>query len=172
LIEEYWRNKKKTGRKSLDPKPKTPSKGGRKSMIKDDSSEAESASVANKKRGRKSKAPKDSDVEMEEEVPAKKKSRKSNGNAKANSPQFFGEPIDDSVPYGNMGKWMTTKSWEHIVKIVDTVERTDSGGLDVYFTLYVLVSLFVSMLSMTIAETMGLALRSLLNFVPRGFPRK
>lgn len=103
-------------------------------MTKEEDSEAGSASAAPKKRGKKPKANQDSDVEMEE-ASSKKKSRKSNGNARSTSPQYYGEPINDSVPYGNMRKWMTTKSWEHMVDVVDTVERTESGGLDVYFTL-------------------------------------
>jgi hypothetical protein len=137
LIEEYWRNQKKKGnRKSLEAKSKSPAKGGRKSLTKDDSSEPGSASApAQKKRGRKTKPVKEgSDVEMDE-VPAKKKPRKANGAARATSPEYFGEAIDDTVPIGNMDKWMTTKSWEHIVRVVDTVERTEGGDLDVYFQL-------------------------------------
>jgi hypothetical protein len=173
LIEEYWRNQKKKGyRKSLDAKPKSPSKGGRKSLTKEESSEPGSASVVQKKRSRKAKPVKEgSDVDMDE-VPAKKKARKSNGTTRTMSPEYYGEPIDDSVPYNNMDKWMTTKSWEHIVSVVDTVERTDEGGLDVYFTLYDLASPRLhSLLISNTGPTEHAPKRDLL-FVPKGSLRR
>ena len=129
LIEEFWRKQKKEKNKSAEK--------ARKSLPKDNSSDVASTSAA-KKRGRKSKAQEDSDAEMdhEDEVPVKKKSRKSNGVSRSPVDEYLGDQVyDGDKPIGNMSKWMKTKSWEHIIKGVDTVERVDDGTLYVYFTL-------------------------------------
>jgi hypothetical protein len=141
LIDEFWRKKgkeKKLARASIGT-PKKPSIKGRKSLPKDNSSEIDSISGA--KRARKWKSMKeDSDIEMDyDEAPVKKKSRKSNGTKNSSVTEYFGDQVldDENKPIGNMKKWMATKSWEHIIDTIDTVERAEDGSLLVYFTLCV-----------------------------------
>lgn len=144
LIKAYWlkvnKHPSKGGRKSLDPKPKASSssaiaKSNRKSISKDTTS-PEAESISTKKRGRKSKAdtPMAMDEDEDDVAPIKKKSRSAMSNV-GKSKREVDEKMDLAGPVGNMNKWMTTKSWEHIVDTIDTVENSPDGKLMVYFTL-------------------------------------
>jgi hypothetical protein len=127
LIDEFWKRRKaeKKARKPIETKATSK---GRKAATKDDGSDADSA-VASKKRGRKSNV-RDSDAER----PLKRKTKDSNKDsdfaARMNPPDS-----DEDAPIGNMKRYMTVPSWEHLVAEIDTVERTDNGNLDVYFRL-------------------------------------
>lgn len=125
LVAEFWRkNPKKKPRKSVEPKA---SKRGRKSLAAEEESDAGSAS---KKRGRKSVI----DVESEEEDETAARNKKTR---KAEKPAGKQKKTDDTTHVMDMSKYMDKDSWEDLVDTVDTVEKGDSGGLQVYFTLYV-----------------------------------
>lgn len=125
LVAEFWRkNPKKKSRKSVEPKA---SKRGRKSLAAEEESDAGSAS---KKRGRKSVV----DVESEEEDETAARNKKTR---KAEKPAGKQKKTDDTTHVMDMSKYMDKDSWEDLVDTVDTVEKGESGGLQVYFTLYV-----------------------------------
>ena len=144
LIAEFWRKHKKGNRKS-DAKPKAPAKAA-KSSVKDAESENEVEETAPpaKKRGRPSKAStaRDaSDEEEEDKSRKQKKPRKSTGSAAKSTGRrkSNADAMDeDEDTYADMRKLKDASSWEHLVERIDTVERTESGDLFVYFTLYVL----------------------------------
>jgi hypothetical protein len=128
LIDDFWKKRKGDKKMRKPVEMKTPSKG-RKSAAKDDGSDADSA-AAPKKRGRKSNV-RDSDADNTER-PSRKKAKDSNKGdfTRTNPPDS-----EEDAPIGNMKKYMTVPSWEHLVADIDTVERTDNGSLDVYFRL-------------------------------------
>ncbi|KAG6328040.1 hypothetical protein ID866_11049 [Astraeus odoratus] len=138
LIDEFWaqRRKNKMAPRKSEPvrsKPKSISaKPSRKSLAQESSPEAEAPT---KKRARAKNAEAESEPEVvdvdSEEPRAKKKPRKSNGaNRKVEKADS-----EDEVEIGDMKKYMTTPTWEHVVESVDTVERDADGELIVYFTL-------------------------------------
>ncbi|KAI0766673.1 hypothetical protein BD413DRAFT_149764 [Trametes elegans] len=143
LINEFWRKQaKKSGRKSdVRPAPKP----ARKSPAKAES-DADSAAPA-KKRGRPRKSspvrPASDDEEGGDDAGTRKqkKPRKSTGSAakpKRGGKAAAADPdaMDEDVStYADMRKWKDVPSWEHLVQSIDTVERTESGDLLVYFTL-------------------------------------
>ncbi|KAI0653159.1 hypothetical protein C8Q70DRAFT_1038128 [Cubamyces menziesii] len=141
LIAEFWRKHKKGNRKS-DAKPKAPAKAA-KSSVKDAESENEVEETAPpaKKRGRPSKAStaRDaSDEEEEDKSRKQKKPRKSTGSAAKSTGRrkSNADAMDeDEDTYADMRKLKDASSWEHLVERIDTVERTESGDLFVYFTL-------------------------------------
>ncbi|KAI0642101.1 hypothetical protein C8Q79DRAFT_987548 [Trametes meyenii] len=140
LITEYWRTHKKGGRKP-EPKPKSAPKP-RKSSTKADSDveEVASSTAGVKKRGRQSKVaepPETDEDEDEEPAPKQKKPRKSTGAAAKGSGRRKSGADEDELKevYANMRKFKDTPSWEHLIDTIDTVERTESGELVVYFTL-------------------------------------
>jgi len=130
LIDEYWRKVKKekqSGRKSLDPKPKTRRKSA--PTVREDTSEVSQA----KKRGRPAaKANKELAESEGDEAPVSKKSRKSNGLKAATKAQQ--DDREETPPVGNMERFMSIPSWDNMIDTVDTVER-DGDELMVYFTL-------------------------------------
>lgn len=143
LVNEYWRlnpGKKKGAvpRKSVEKKSSP--KKARKSAAPDDTSDAET--VSTKKRGRKSAAAKkaDSDEEMEVDEVAETRAPKKARKVQASKPKPREKtPEEEGKIIGNMQDYMHMKSWEGLVKSVDTVEReSEDGQLVVYFTLYVL----------------------------------
>jgi hypothetical protein len=124
-----------------------PTARGRKPSGADDASDVGSI----KKRGRKPKAI-EADAGgdgMDIDEPARKNRRDLATSASTTShsarprPSLDDATADDELPVGDMKKWMTIKSWEHIVSVIDTVERHDDGGLEVYFRLYVFFCLNV-----------------------------
>ncbi|KAI0831992.1 hypothetical protein BC628DRAFT_573625 [Trametes gibbosa] len=134
LITEFWKKNKKGGRKSevkSKPTPKPP-----KASSKNADSDVEE--VAPKKRGRPSKAASAREASEEEDpVPKQKKPRKSAGSAaKTGRRKSNADAMDeDEDSYVDMRKWKDVSSWEHLIDSIDTVERTESGDLLVYFTL-------------------------------------
>jgi hypothetical protein len=125
LIDKYWAAEKKASPK----KSAEPSKRPRKSVGADNASDGGSASAA-KKRGRKSQG-KTNDKD-DEERPAKKPRKSSQKKAATSSP----EPMQEDEEIGNMSEHMNAPAWDHLIKNIDTVERSDNK-LFVYFTLYV-----------------------------------
>ncbi|KAI0358009.1 hypothetical protein OH77DRAFT_1518764 [Trametes cingulata] len=136
LIAEFWKKHKKNGRKS-EPKSK-PGAQPRKSSVKDADSDVEEVAPT-KKRGRPKAAPAHESEEEEEDKQTRKqkKPRKSTGSAtKASNRKSNADALDeDGQTYVDMRKWKDAASWEHLIKSIDTVERTDDGDLYVYFTL-------------------------------------
>ncbi|KZT70770.1 hypothetical protein DAEQUDRAFT_724898 [Daedalea quercina L-15889] len=135
LIDDYWAKNKKDkrgGRKSTGRPAGRPSTASarKSSTVREESSEIEE--VRPKKRGRPSKAKReeqvDDDVEEVEEE-ARKKTKRAAPRASRDGPT---EDADGFVP---MKQWKDAATWEHIVSKIDTVERTDTGDLLVYFTL-------------------------------------
>ncbi|KAI0331644.1 hypothetical protein GY45DRAFT_1369801 [Cubamyces sp. BRFM 1775] len=140
LIADFWRKHKKSNRKS-DAKPKASAKAA-KSSVKDAESEPEvEEAPPAKKRGRPSKAgtARDaSDEEEEDKSRKQKKPRKSTGSAAKSTGRrkSNADAMDeDEDTYADMRKLKDLASWEHLVDRIDTVERTESGDLFVYFTL-------------------------------------
>ncbi|KAH9857246.1 hypothetical protein C2E23DRAFT_807144 [Lenzites betulinus] len=135
LINEFWKKNKKNPRKS-EPKPK-PTPKPSKSSVKTVDSDAEEP--APKKRGRTSKAAsaREASEDEDEPVPKQKKPRKSTGSAAKNGKRKSNADAmdEDDDTYVDMRKWKDATSWEHLVESIDTVERTESGDLFVYFTL-------------------------------------
>lgn len=132
LIDEYWKNVAKRGKKSADKSK--PAKAGRKSTARDTSPDA-SASVA-KKRGRSKAKKEESDAEGDSDggrPSTAKRARKSSGKSTKRSSSAAAMDVDE--PFGNMHKYMTQESWEKLIKTVDTVEKGEDGQLYVYFTL-------------------------------------
>ncbi|KAI0369128.1 hypothetical protein BV20DRAFT_968304 [Pilatotrama ljubarskyi] len=137
LISEFWKKHKKGPRKS-EPKPK-PGPKPRKSSVKDADSDIEEVAPP-KKRGRpKATSTREtSDEEEDDQSRKQKKPRKSAGSAnKATKRKSTAADAveEDGEMYTDMRKWADAASWEHLVKSIDTVERTDDGDLYVYFTL-------------------------------------
>jgi hypothetical protein len=134
LIDEYWERKKaeKKERKPVDMK--APVKG-RRSSGKEAAPESQP-----KKRARKSYSAKAEHSDDDDDNLPKKKSRTKSAESSAKRkstkpPSSVADTADDDMPIGDMKRFMTVPSWEHIVAHVDTVERTEDGGLDVYFRL-------------------------------------
>ncbi|KAF9482605.1 hypothetical protein BDN70DRAFT_874778 [Pholiota conissans] len=134
LVNEYWR-KNPPKKKVVSAAKKSPKKG-RKSAGDEEASEAETSST--KKRGRKSSAKKgeeDDEMDVDEEAHAPKKAKKSTtqaAKAKARAPDT---PEAEEPVIGNMDDYMHMKSWEALVKTVDTIEKRQDQSLVVYFTL-------------------------------------
>jgi hypothetical protein len=134
LIDEFWRKKKgeKKGRKSLEPK-------GAAKAPKSKRETNESASAPVKKRGRDSGAMNISDDSADDREPPSKKRSRNGAKASSSKGKSVTSPspitVDEDMPVGDMKKYLAIPSWEHIVAHVDTVERTDGGLLEVYFTL-------------------------------------
>ena len=140
LIEEYWARQKKPSR--------PPPKKGRKSLTQTD--EAEST-VSVKKRGRgrpRMGKPVGSDAgnEDEDDTRTHKKIRKSNGLGSAArrrappSPDVEDEEegerddLDEqSIRPVNIKRYRDLPSWESLVEVIHTVERSIEGELTVYF---------------------------------------
>lgn len=149
LISEFWRKQGKDNK----GKPKSSKARARKSETRDDTS---SAGATNKRRKssstrRKSKSSQpdgddndgdgdgDGDDEEEEMPKAKKLRRVSRVKTSEDRMDLDGEDDADSQ-YRPMQKYKEKKSWESLVKKVDTIEKVE-GNLKVFFTLYVLRSL-------------------------------
>ncbi|KAF7289102.1 Chromo domain-containing protein [Mycena chlorophos] len=123
LIEEYWEKQKK-------PKPSPTKRSARKSSAaSDDDSEVVESVSAPKKRGRKSNAAKEAEAEEEDEDRPTKKARR---NTKKNDEP---EQLPTEEELGNMDQYRDAPSWDHLVKHVDTVERSEKNDR-VYFTLH------------------------------------
>lgn len=120
-------------------KPKSAAKT-LKSPVKDADSEVEDPPA--KKRGRPSKAASPPSDDEAESLPVKQKNpRKSTGTTAAKGPRrksnadAMDEDVESTTKYIDMHKLKEAGTWEHLVQSIDTVERTDSGELYVYFTL-------------------------------------
>jgi hypothetical protein len=198
LIQEYWKKYKKeqAARKSTDSKPKKP---GRKSSTNEGAKEKPSST--GRKRGRpKAKADNDSSVqevsddeEEAEEERAPKKPRKSNGASTTTGKKSASakratktpeanvdDEEEDDEPIGDMKKFMTVASWEHLIKEVETVERGD-GQLWVYFSLLVvsgfvhllvLISFFFLFLFVTSRKKGGERVKEISKVCAEKFPQK
>ncbi|EIW59799.1 uncharacterized protein TRAVEDRAFT_58457 [Trametes versicolor FP-101664 SS1] len=139
LITEFWKRNKKGGRKPEPVKPK-PAAKTRKSPVKDADSDVEDPPA--KKRGRPSKAATAPSDDEAESLPVKqKKPRKSTGTAAAKGPRrksnadAMDEDVEAPTKFTDMHKLKEAGTWEHLIQSIDTVERTESGELYVYFTL-------------------------------------
>ncbi len=138
LITEFWKRSKKGGRKSEPVKAK-PAAKARKSPAKDADSDIEDPPA--KKRGRPSKAASAPSDDDEEDPPVKqKKPRKSTGTAakgprRKSAADAMDEDVEVPTKYTDMHKLKEAGTWEHLIQSIDTVERTESGELYVYFTL-------------------------------------
>lgn len=120
LIDEFWRNQKKGGRKSLDPKS---TKRPRKLEARE-----ESDSVTEKKGIKKTQAKEDAD---KPEDPTSRRAAKKPRRAKADEE----EQVESVEEIGSMERYTHDKNWESLVERVDTVERAPDNTLWVYFTL-------------------------------------
>ncbi len=135
LIAEFWKRNNKGGQNSKPVKPK-PAANTRKSPVKDVDSEAEDPPA--KKRGR---PPRPSDDEAESPPAKQKKPRKSAGTAAAKGPRSKSnadatdEDVETATKYTDIHEFEEAGAWEHLIQSIDTVERTESGELYVYFTL-------------------------------------
>ena len=101
-------------------------------------SEAEEI-VPVKKRGRASKTSASDDELPRKPVKSGKAAAKStNGSASAASRKARAQVDDDDeddTEYVDMQKFKNLPSWEHLVEKIETVERTETGALRVYFQL-------------------------------------
>lgn len=140
LVDEFWRKNPKKQKKLLNAKSadkKSPKKG-RKSVASEEVSDSEDA-ISSKKRGRKSASQKvdadDMDVDEIEQPPKKARTSTQTSKTKAHKVKSSSPEIEEPI-IGNMKQYMNLKSWEGLVKTVDTVERIDSSSkLMIYFTL-------------------------------------
>ncbi|KAI0083961.1 hypothetical protein BDY19DRAFT_987755 [Irpex rosettiformis] len=142
LIETYWKQRggrpttsAKKARKS-DTKPKTSAVQKRKSspaaMVVDSDEEPAPA----KKRGRQSKGSVSDDEEPKKTKSGKTATKGANGSASSKKALARADEEDeDDKQYVSMQKFKNLASWDHLVHHIETVERTESGGLKVYFTL-------------------------------------
>ena len=142
LIDDFW-DKKKKNKKS---KPRVSKPRSRKSDTKDASPVAEESASKNKRKKstgneRKSKStqPEDADMdeedeEDEEDKPRTKKAKKTPRAKEKNEDQMDVDERMEEVEYLPMKKHRNQKSWESLVKRVDTIEKID-GSLKVFFTL-------------------------------------
>ncbi|KAJ7233029.1 hypothetical protein C8J57DRAFT_1578139 [Mycena rebaudengoi] len=117
LIDKYWAAEKKASPK----KSAEPSKRPRKSVGADNASDGGSAGGSPRAR---------TNDKDDEERPAKKPRKSSQKKAATSSP----EPMQEDEEIGNMSEHMNAPAWDHLIKNIDTVERSDNK-LFVYFTL-------------------------------------
>lgn len=139
IINEYLEGKKRANQSTSARKRVSTTSAGRKSIAGRGESEGTVSTSASKrgKGGRKSDATTD---ESEDEKPAKsklvassKKSRNSPVPKKRKIEEVdAGEGSISPELYLDFGDQMKEKSWEHLVKAIDTVER-HKNGLMVYF---------------------------------------
>ena len=153
LISNFWKDRKEKESKEAAKKDSASAKtrpgkaisskastsrarSTRKSEAAESDAGGESASVAPapKKRGRSSKAAAKSasvDVESEDDQEDTQTKRQK----RADSVRTESELAEEDFKIGNMKKYMHLKSWEHLVKQVETVERPKEGPIMVFFTL-------------------------------------
>ncbi|KAF6753088.1 hypothetical protein DFP72DRAFT_1171248 [Ephemerocybe angulata] len=95
-----------------------------------------SAAETGKKRGRKSTTK--MDTEDEDEAPSTSRAaKKLKNNGASASTGIRTQSPEIGAHHGNMDQYRHLKSWEDLVKTVDTVERSEEDQeLYVYFTLY------------------------------------
>lgn len=112
LIKDFWSRKK-------NRKQETKTKRGRKSTatMDEESDDLGSVSVAPKKKGRKPKARTDTEEIEETDTRVSKKDD------------------DQDVVMSDMGNYDSWPSWEDLIRSIDTIEKDDSGKIQVYFTL-------------------------------------
>ncbi|THH27749.1 hypothetical protein EUX98_g6441 [Antrodiella citrinella] len=144
LIKEYWEKQKQgprkpTARKSLPAEAREASpeveavpakKRGRTSVSKPISVSDDDDEQSDRPQPKKSKNTATSASVTKSKSASMTKSSAQKPKKRAPSPSD-----SDEETFSDMRKWKLATSWEHIVKRVDTVERTDDGKLLVYFTL-------------------------------------
>lgn len=134
LVEEYWRKnpQKKAPRKSVDKK--TPKKA-RTSAVPEDESEADEPPTT-KKRTRKSEVHniENTDMDVDEVVEKPSKKAKTNSTTSKAKRNKSPTPEEEEVFLSSMKEYEHLKSWEGLIKSVDTVEM-EKKDLMVFFTL-------------------------------------
>ncbi|KAJ7708911.1 hypothetical protein B0H17DRAFT_1155966 [Mycena rosella] len=138
LIKAYWeKDKKKSPKKAPEPASK---RTARKSVAAEDNdSDAGASAPAAKKRGRKSSV-KAADKEGDpDERPAKKPRKTGEKKTLASASASGGAAASaneapENIEIGDMSQHMHAPTWEHLIKMIDTVERVEEQ-LVVYFTL-------------------------------------
>ncbi|KAJ7898878.1 hypothetical protein B0H14DRAFT_2494369 [Mycena olivaceomarginata] len=128
LIKAFWAEKKSPSKAAGEP---AANGGARMSVAASDlGAEASSSASTAKKRGRKSSV-KAADKEEDHERPTKKPRE---NNALASASTTANEP-NENIEIGDMSQHMHTPTWEHLIKIINTVERVDKQ-LVIHFMLH------------------------------------
>ncbi|KAM6496821.1 hypothetical protein JOM56_007294 [Amanita muscaria] len=130
LIKDFWSRKKKG-------KQETKAKRGRKSTatMDEESDDLGSVSAAPKKRGRKPKARTDTEEIEESDTRVSKKARTDTTHKTAQESNVAIQDDDQDVVMSDMGSYDSWPSWEDLIRSIDTIEKDDSGKIQVYFTL-------------------------------------
>ncbi|KAJ7710482.1 hypothetical protein B0H17DRAFT_1190218 [Mycena rosella] len=128
-VEEWDKDEKKSPKKAPEPASKR-----RKSVATEDSdSDAGASASAAKKRGRKSSV-KAADNEEDPE-PRKTGEKKTLASASASGgAAASANEAPENIEIGDMTEHMHAPTWEHLIKMIDTVERVEEQ-LVVYFML-------------------------------------
>jgi hypothetical protein len=114
-----------------------------------------SVSAAPKKRGKKSKARTDTEEVEELDTRVSKKARTDTTHKTAQESDIAIQDDDQDVVMSDMGSYDSWPSWEDLIRSIDTIERDDSGKIQVYFTLYVFPRIYCANESITSVQKIG-----------------